>query len=382
MLRVLWLCSWYPNDLSPFEGDFVQRHARTTSLVHKIDVLKVTHDPRAQTVRKSVVTDKRWPNLTETLVYYPYKDHAWYKPVSFYTWQKICRQEVRNYIATYGKPDLVHVHVTLKSGCIASWIKREYGIPFIITERWSGYSNIVNGNSYRQLPFWYKRLIQASWKQASGLQTPAGFLGDAVVQRGYRGKVCTIYNMIDANIFYHVPRAASDKMIFAHISSGVKLKRLDPILEVYEQVKTDATRLIVIGLDEASNAAYQLTHPDVEFLGVVPYEIVAKTMRERIDCLVVFSEVEIFSNVTAEAVSCGVPVIATQNGGLGEYLDERNAILVDPYDPDTLKRALIKMIAERRNFDRQAIAKKAQALFSVGAITEQMDAWYREVAGK
>ena len=26
-LRVLWLCSWYPSEVEPFSGDFIQRHA-------------------------------------------------------------------------------------------------------------------------------------------------------------------------------------------------------------------------------------------------------------------------------------------------------------------------------------------------------------------
>ena len=379
MLRVLWLCSWYPNERAPFDGDFVQRHARVTSLLHRIDVIKVTHDPEAQTVWEQRILDERWPNLSETLIYYPYKNSRLYKPVSIYTWQHIYRNAVKKYIEEYGKPDLVHVHVTLKSGYIASWIKKEYGIPFIITERWSGYSNIVKENSYSQLPFWYRWLIQAAWKQSSGMQTPAGFLGEQVVKRGYKGPVRTIYNMIDSGLFYHIPRPDSGTTVFAHISSGARLKNLDGILEVYTKVKTETTRLIVIGLDEEGNTYYRQRYADVEFRGVISYERVARTMREEVDCLVVFSEVEIFSNVTAEAVSCGIPVIATKSGGLGAYLDDQNAVLVDPHDPDTLKAAFIKMMEERDRFNRKAIAARAQSLFALDTVTRQMDTWYREV---
>jgi hypothetical protein len=36
--KILWLVSWYPNKYDPFDGDFIQRHARAASLYDDIHV--------------------------------------------------------------------------------------------------------------------------------------------------------------------------------------------------------------------------------------------------------------------------------------------------------------------------------------------------------
>jgi len=43
-MKVLWLTSWYPNKVSPTNGDFVQRHAQATSLFCKVDIIHVEKD--------------------------------------------------------------------------------------------------------------------------------------------------------------------------------------------------------------------------------------------------------------------------------------------------------------------------------------------------
>ena len=50
--EILWLPSWYPNKLAPFEGDFIQRHAQAAALYNKIYVIKVVADDRAMITKK------------------------------------------------------------------------------------------------------------------------------------------------------------------------------------------------------------------------------------------------------------------------------------------------------------------------------------------
>ena len=42
--KVLWLVSWYPNRLAPFNGDFIKRHAEAVSLYHDVQVIYVVRD--------------------------------------------------------------------------------------------------------------------------------------------------------------------------------------------------------------------------------------------------------------------------------------------------------------------------------------------------
>ena len=43
-MKVLWLASWYPNQLDKFTGDFIQRHARAVSQYCKVHVIFVKKD--------------------------------------------------------------------------------------------------------------------------------------------------------------------------------------------------------------------------------------------------------------------------------------------------------------------------------------------------
>ena len=40
--KILWLASWYPNRNDPFDGDFIQRHARAAAIDHDIHVIHVS----------------------------------------------------------------------------------------------------------------------------------------------------------------------------------------------------------------------------------------------------------------------------------------------------------------------------------------------------
>ncbi|MBK7040707.1 MAG: hypothetical protein IPH46_09605 [Bacteroidetes bacterium] len=40
-MNVIWLCSWYPNAVDAYRGDFIQRQAIATSAFARIDVVHI-----------------------------------------------------------------------------------------------------------------------------------------------------------------------------------------------------------------------------------------------------------------------------------------------------------------------------------------------------
>lgn len=66
--KILWLCSWYPNRTDPFDGDFIQRHARAAALYHDIQVIRVVADSAlAPGVVETERTDQA--HLSEQIIY-------------------------------------------------------------------------------------------------------------------------------------------------------------------------------------------------------------------------------------------------------------------------------------------------------------------------
>ena len=70
--KILWLCSWYPSKMDPFNGDFIQRHARAAALFNDIHVIHVTYD-YPNDVENSGQELNSIGQLTEQIVYFKKK---------------------------------------------------------------------------------------------------------------------------------------------------------------------------------------------------------------------------------------------------------------------------------------------------------------------
>jgi glycosyltransferase involved in cell wall biosynthesis len=96
----------------------------------------------------------------------------------------------------------------------------------------------------------------------------------------------------------------------------------------------------------------------VRLVGSQPRNEVARAMRQA-DLLVAPSRWETFSVAVAEALCCGLPVLASRVGALPELVDDASGALVEPDDPHALATALERMLDDRERFDREAIRRRA-----------------------
>jgi hypothetical protein len=65
--KILWLCSWYPSPTDPFNGDFIQRHAKAAALYNDIYVL---HISGAKDIKPLSVVNTIDEGLTEKIILY------------------------------------------------------------------------------------------------------------------------------------------------------------------------------------------------------------------------------------------------------------------------------------------------------------------------
>src|SRR6266516_6143208 len=129
MRNILWLPSWYPNELTPFDGDFIQRHAQSVAVLHRVEVLHVINDKSGKVTDyiKEEVSNKG--NLTERIIYYkPLTTGIGFvdKILSSVKYMRLYKKAVQKYIAVEGKPSFVHVHIAMKAGVIAIWLKKKF----------------------------------------------------------------------------------------------------------------------------------------------------------------------------------------------------------------------------------------------------------------
>ncbi len=68
--KILWLCSWYPSKLMPFNGDFIKRHAEAASLYNDIRVIHIVRDAKGIITKDTLAEESAKNGLTEKIIYY------------------------------------------------------------------------------------------------------------------------------------------------------------------------------------------------------------------------------------------------------------------------------------------------------------------------
>ncbi|MEO5946066.1 MAG: glycosyltransferase [Chitinophagaceae bacterium] len=379
--KILWLCSWYPSKMEPFNGDFIQRHARAAALFNNIHVIHVTYDfPNAAENPGQELNSNG--QLREHIIYFKKKKSVKAKLTNQLRWLALYKKAIRNYIIKNGKPDLVHIHVPIKAGVLALWMKKNYKIPYIITEHWGIYNDVVE-DSYASRGFAFKRYTKKIFQQASRFISVSDYLAKGVNSLIGKKKYKIIPNTVDTDLFFYKEKETS-VFRFIHVSNMVALKNAEGILRSFKRfIQQNAnTELIMIGDNaiQLKDFAISLDFPvgSVKFLGEIPYMEVATEM-QKADCLILFSNIENSPCVIGEALCCGLPVITTNVGGIPELVDQSNALIIKPKDEEALTDAMHEMASGIKNYDRKKIAENAIGKFSYSVIGKQIDAVYEEI---
>ena len=116
----------------------------------------------------------------------------------------------------------------------------------------------------------------------------------------------------------------------------------------------------------------------VEFIDEQPHEQIAGFMAEA-DLLILPSYYDSFGIVLAEAMACGLPVVATRCGGLEELVDEGSGELVAVGDAEALAAGILAAIAKYDHYSRLGIRRRAESRWDYRRIADHIYALYGEV---
>jgi glycosyltransferase involved in cell wall biosynthesis len=375
--KILWLVSWYPNKNDAFDGDFIQRHARAAAIYHDVHVIFVTDCLLEQPI------DEDWnyaTGLTEQLIYFKKQPGFIGRLRKQWKWRVLFQKAIATYISRNGMPHLVHIHIPWKAGLIGLWIKRKYGLAYYISEHWGIYNSVFDDHFYNK-PVWVQRLLSLVYKEALKLIVVSRFLGNGIEKTLAKKFDAVIPNVVDTTLF-HLTEEKYSKFTFIHVSNMVSLKNVELILKAFNDlvhlIKKDV-QLIMIGNrnDEYVLMAHGLglLNRSVFFRGEISYTEVAEEVR-RSHGFVLFSDSETFSCVTAEALCCGVPVIASRVGSLPELVNHENGIMVEPKNVKALTVAMKDMVDNYSSFQQNSISKKATDQYCYAAIAERFRELY------
>jgi len=368
--KILWLVSWYPNKYDPFDGDFIQRHARAAALYDDIHVLFIKQSEKQQAFEETCVEGH---GLTEQIIYLPRKAGLTGKIASLRRWSRTYKKEVAQIIERQ-RPSFIHVHVPWKVGLIAIWAKKKFGIPFFVTEHWGIYNHVVSDNIHtRSIVF--RSLLKQIYSHASWFLSVSCYLAEGVKANIYSSDYSVIPNVVDTSLFCP-SNQKHERFTFIHVSNMVPLKNVGSIINAFALFlkKTNSgAQLILVGQpnDEYISIAQELGlyNRSVFFRGEVAYSAVAEEMRQA-HVFVLNSDMENSPCVIGEALCSGLPVIATKVGGVPELINRKSGILVPPRNDIELAEALITIYQNYTSVEGDVIAKTAKEKFSIQTIGE------------
>ncbi len=379
---ILWLPSWYPNKFEPFNGDFIQRHAQATSLYCKI---VVGHFPQlSESVRiDEPSTEIHSDNNLKELIHYCKFIPTGIKPFDRlrynYLYYKQTLKFLKEYFNDHGLPKLVHVHIPVKAGNIALWIKKKYKIGYIVSEQTSLYLEGAP-DSFSKRSFIYQNQVRNVFKRALLATNVSKTIGELLLTKFDLPEIATVHNTVDTDLFY-ISKEKKETFTFIHVSSFSNQKNIIGIFKAFSEYKKCRTdwKLQMIGpyteqvvkyIDDFELADH------VELLGTKSYMQVAAYMKSA-NVFVLFSLYENFPCVIVEALCCGLPVVSADVAGIKEAINDENGILVEMRNEIELLEAIKKIHNEYNSYDLEMIASKASSVYNYREIGRQFFNLYK-----
>jgi glycosyltransferase involved in cell wall biosynthesis len=123
-------------------------------------------------------------------------------------------------------------------------------------------------------------------------------------------------------------------------------------------------------------------HPNVHPLGLVPFDLLPQLLSAA-DIFVLPTLADNLPYTVLEAMACGIPVVATNVGGIPEEVDHgKTGLLVAPAQPAALGAAILEILSdpERAKAMGAKGRARAEALFSMQTFVSAHESLFQELA--
>lgn len=301
-------------------------------------------------------------------------------------------------VVDYEGIDLLHVHYAVPHATSA-WMAREVlgpKAPALVTTL-HGTDITLVGSDESYLP-----ITRHSIAVSDAVTAPSAFLRDATWRRLGLDPLATpievVPNFVDVERYAPAadPAAAAQRLaalwdgdarvpVLVHVSNFRPVKRVPLIIDLLARVRRERpARLLLIG-DGPERGRVEARvrklglRDHVRLLG---QQTRFETLLPAARAFVLPSETESFGLAALEALSAGVPVVASQVGGLAEVVHHgRTGFLAPADDLEAMAGHLLTLIAEPDRAAEMGRAARADALerFRVEPMIDRYEALYRRV---
>lgn len=283
-------------------------------------------------------------------------------------------------VRKYGKPDVIYGQFFFNT-YLGVFLKNKYQIPLVGIEHAARFN-------HDKLDSYTWTLASCAYNYADAVIAVSETLRDRL-QYHFKRKAYVVHNLV-SSIFENISMKTVDYQNFQFVATGslIYRKGFDLLIDAFaaSDLAAKNIKIVIIGDgEERNNLQSQISslHLDNNIILVGK-----KTKPEIVEILceshafILPSRGENFSVAVLEALSIGLPVIATLCGGIRECINEKNGILVPVDDSRALCDALKKMYYNYSQYETDYIVTDYQTRFSSSAIAKQLTDIFESVISK
>jgi N-acetyl-alpha-D-glucosaminyl L-malate synthase BshA len=282
--------------------------------------------------------------------------------------------------------DVFHVHYAIPHAVSAFLARSMCGSCFRFITTLHGTDITVAGSDRA-----YMRPTRFAIEQSDAVTAVSRYLADETqLVFGVQKPIHVIPNFVDTDRFRpgKEPRwhqRNGNERVLVHASNFRPVKRTADVVRAFALIEQQIpARLLLVGdgpdREHALAVASDLgCSGRVDWLG--PKESVEDILQDA-DLFMSASETESFGLSILEAMSCGVPSVATAVGGVAEVLGPTGA-LTPLGDHEAMAKAALRLLTDPEHYASQqaAVRERAVANFAAAAIIDRYVALYRSVVG-
>ncbi|MBN1873835.1 MAG: N-acetyl-alpha-D-glucosaminyl L-malate synthase BshA [Anaerolineae bacterium] len=293
-------------------------------------------------------------------------------------------------VARMKQLQILHVHYAIPfsiAAILARQIAVELNLKVVTTLHGTDVTLVGNNPSFRPV-------TELAIAQSDAVTVVSNFLKEETYRQFQVGKeIDMVYNFIDPERHGYAsppspclpPRDCPNQFTLMHISNFRSVKRVADVVRIFARfVEQRNARLVLIGDGPDSGLALRTAQElgvadRVKFMGVVDR---IAPMLQAANLLLLPSETESFGLVALEAMASGVPVVASNVGGLPEVVEHGVSGYLAPVGDVEQMAAYALKILEDCNTCRafsNAARKRAVEYFDYRDIVPQYEAIYERI---
>jgi len=291
----------------------------------------------------------------------------------------------------YENIDVLHVHYAIPHATSAFLAKQIMGekamsIPIITTLHGTDITLVGSDPSY-------KTVVDFSINQSDGVTAVSEYLREETYQRfDIRKEIKVIPNFIDLDRFKKSNKSHFKKAIcpegehvIVHVSNFREVKRVPEVITVFKRILDNGidAKLLLVGDGPDRNNAERRCRElgicgEVRFLG--KQEQVEEVLSIA-DLFLMPSGSETFGLAALEAMSCSVPVISSNIGGLPEVnIDGETGYLCNLDDVDCMAEKAVEILSDKKLHEKMSKnSRKRAEKFEMSKIVTEYEDYYKEV---